>query len=158
MDNFDQIRTEARVRLAKMQTYLDGLTDDRLFRDRYWVSATSGSSGRRSLTASSPHDWAMIIASYGRAYEWSGIRSGPGHKVSMAVVSSTTPWHQSARVAATVRSPFVLSERLDAASPLSDIVARLNRLQPDVLIAYASMIRVLATSNSPAGSTSHHGR
>lgn len=28
--------------------------------------------------------------------------------------------------------------------PLPDIVARLNQLQPDVLIAYASMIRVLA--------------
>lgn len=43
-----------------------------------------------------------------------------------------------------MRSPFVASERLDAATPLPDIVARLNQLQPDVLIAYASMIRVLA--------------
>ena len=144
MDNFDRISTRPTVRLAEVQTYLDGLTDDRLFRDRYWVSATSGSSGRRSVIASSAHEWAMIIASYGRANEWSGIKSGPTHKMSMAVVSSTTPWHQSARVAATVRSRFVLSERLDAASPLPDIVAGLNRLQPDVLIAYASMIRVLA--------------
>ena len=62
----------------------------------------------------------------------------------MAVVSSTTAWHQSSRVAATVRSPFIASERLDAASPLPDIVARLNELQPDVLVAYASMIRALA--------------
>ena len=144
MDNFDQISTEPTVRLAEVQTYLDGLAGDRLFRNRFWVSATSGSSGRRSVIPSSAHEWAMIIASYARANEWSGIKSGPTHKVSMAVVSSTTPWHQSARVAATVRSPFILSERLDAASPLSDIVARLNRLQPDVLIAYASMIRVLA--------------
>jgi putative adenylate-forming enzyme len=144
MDNFDQISTDPTVRLAEVQAYLDELTDNRPFRDRYWVSATSGSSGRRSVIASSAHEWAMTIASYGRASEWSGIRSGPTHKVSMAVVSSTTPWHQSARVAATVRSPFILSQRLDAASPVREIVARLNHLQPDVLIAYASMIRVLA--------------
>jgi hypothetical protein len=62
----------------------------------------------------------------------------------MAVVSSTTAWHQSAQVAATVRSPFVDSVRLDAAAPLPDLVTRLNDLQPDVLIGYASMIRVLA--------------
>ena len=62
----------------------------------------------------------------------------------MAVVSSTTAWHQSSRVAATVRSPFIVSERLDAASPLADIVDRLNDLRPDVLVAYASMIRALA--------------
>lgn len=86
----------------------------------------------------------MMIASYGRANEWAGTRSGLTHPVSMAVVSSSTVWHQSSRVAATVRSPFIASQRLDAASPLPDIVARLNQIQPDVLIAYASMIKALA--------------
>jgi phenylacetate-CoA ligase len=62
----------------------------------------------------------------------------------MAVVSSTAAWHQFSRVAATVRSPFIVSERLGAASPLADIVDRLNDLRPDVLMAYASMIRALA--------------
>ena len=57
MDNFDQISTRPTVRLAEVQTYLDSLTDDRLFRDRYWVSATSGSSGRRSVIACSAHEW-----------------------------------------------------------------------------------------------------
>jgi phenylacetate-CoA ligase len=108
------------------------------------VSATSRSSGRRSIIPNDPREWATIIASYARANECAGIRSGPTHRISMAVVSSTTAWHQSSRVAATVRSPFIRSQRLDAASPLPDVVARLNALQPDVLIAYASMIRILA--------------
>jgi phenylacetate-CoA ligase len=60
------------------------------------------------------------------------------------VVSSTSAWHQSSRVAATVRSPFITSVRLDAATPLTGIVAQLNDLRPDVLIGYASMIRALA--------------
>jgi phenylacetate-coenzyme A ligase PaaK-like adenylate-forming protein len=62
----------------------------------------------------------------------------------MAVVSSTTVWHQSARVAATVSSPFVASHRLDAAAPLGDITEQLNRLHPEILIGYASMLRALA--------------
>ena len=62
----------------------------------------------------------------------------------MAVVSSATPWHQSARVAASVRSPFIATERLDAGWPLGEIVTRLNELRPGVLVAYASMVRTLA--------------
>jgi putative adenylate-forming enzyme len=144
MDNFDQLATDPAVRLADLQAYLDALHGNERFAGRYWVSATSGSSGRKSIIPTNAHEWAMIIASYGRANEWAGIRADPLHRVSMAVVSSTTAWHQSSRVAATVRSPFIVSERLDAASPLPDIVARLGDLQPDVLVAYASMIRALA--------------
>ena len=104
----------------------------------------SGSSGRKSIIPSNAAEWAMIIASYGRANEWAGISAGPAHPVRMAVVSSATAWHQSARVAATIRSPFIATDRLDAGWPIEDIVARLNDQQPDVLVAYASMIRALA--------------
>lgn len=144
MDNYDRISTDPAVRMAALSRHLDALAGDDRYAGRYWVAATSGSSGRRAVIASDAHEWAMIIASYGRASEWSGIRAGPGHRVSMALVSSTTAWHQSSRVAATVRSPFIASERLDAGWPVPDIVARLNDLRPHVLVAYASMIRVLA--------------
>lgn len=144
MDNFDEVSTDPTVRLAALETYLEQLHGNDRFAGMYWVSATSGSSGRRSIIPSDPNEWAMTIASYVRANEWAGIRSGPTHRVRMAVVSSTTAWHQSSRVAATVRSPFFATERLDAASPLPDIVARLNSLQPDALVGYASMIRSLA--------------
>jgi phenylacetate-CoA ligase len=144
MDNFDQLATDPAVRLADLQAYLDALHGNERFAGRYFVSATSGSSGRKSIIPSNTQEWGMVIASYGRANEWAGVRADPLHRVSMAVVSSTTAWHQSSRVAATVRSPFIASHRLDAAAPLPDIVARLNDVQPDVLVAYASMIRVLA--------------
>ena len=144
MGNFDRLSTDPSVRLADLRAYLEDLNTDDLFAGRYWVSATSGTSGRKSIIPSDSDEWATMIASYGRANEWAGIRSGLTHRVSMAVVSSTAAWHQSSRVAATVRSPFIASERLDAASPLPDIVARLNQLRPDVLVAYASMIRALA--------------
>lgn len=144
MDHFDEIVTDPTLHLADLQTYLEQLHGNEPFAGRYWVSATSGSSGRKSVIPSDAHEWAMTIASYSRANEWSGIHASPLHPVRMAVVSSTTAWHQSSRVAATVRSPFIHSERLDAAAPLPDIAARLNQLRPDILIGYASMIRALA--------------
>jgi phenylacetate-CoA ligase len=144
MDHFDEISTDPIVRLAELQVYLDELHSDDLFRGRYWVSATSGSSGRKSIIANNRQEWAMILASYLRANQWSGVRTGPAHRVKMAVVSSNTPWHQSSRVAASARSPFIASERLSAAAPLPEVVARLNKFQPDILVAYGSMIRTLA--------------
>jgi len=144
MDHFDEIVADPTLHLADLQAYLERLHGNEPFAGRYWVSATSGSSGRKSVIPSNGHEWATTIASYSRANEWSGIHASPVHPVRMAVVSSTTAWHQSARVAATVRSPFIHSDRLDAAAPLPDIVARLNQLRPDILIGYASMIRALA--------------
>lgn len=144
MDHFDEISTDPTLHLADLRAYLERLDGNEPFAGQYWVSATSGSSGRKSVIPHDAHEWAMIIASYGRANEWSGIHASPLHPVRMAVVSSTTAWHQSSRVAATVKSPFIHSERMDAAAPLADIVARLNQLQPDILIGYASMIRILA--------------
>ncbi|HEX5995314.1 MAG TPA: hypothetical protein VFY84_09260 [Jiangellales bacterium] len=144
MDNFDTITTDPALRLAEIEAYLANLRDDELFGGRYWVSATAGSSGRRSIIPTDAHEWAAVIASYARANEWAGIRTDPLHRVSVAVVSSSTAWHQSARVAATVRSPFVASRRFDAASPIADVVQQLNAMQPTVLVAYASMVRTLA--------------
>jgi phenylacetate-CoA ligase len=62
----------------------------------------------------------------------------------MAVVSSTTPWHQSARVGTSVHSPWVPTLRIDSGDPLESIVERLNGFRPRVLVAYASMAHLLA--------------
>ena len=144
LEHFDEITTDPTLRLADLEAYLAGLVGDERFAGRYWVSSTSGSSGRKSIIPSDAEEWAMILASYARANQWAGINAGLLHPVRMAVVSSTAPWHQSARVAATLRSPLVDSHRLDAAAPPAQIVARLNELQPQVLVAYASMVRMLA--------------
>jgi phenylacetate-CoA ligase len=72
------------------------------------------------------------------------VGAGLTHRTRMAVVSSTTPWHQSARVGASVSSPWVPTLRIDSGDPLESIVERLNSFQPKVLVAYASMAHLLA--------------
>jgi putative adenylate-forming enzyme len=144
MDSFDEIVTDRSLRLADIEKYLKALQGDEVFHDRYWISATSGSSGRRSIIPNDLTEWATIIASYGRANEWSGVRISPFRRARLAVVSSRTPFHQSLRVGRSIEMPLVQTCRLDAAQPLAEVVRELNEFRPDVLIAYASMIRVLA--------------
>jgi len=61
MDNFDEIATDPVIRLTDLQAYLDRPHGDERFAGRYWVSATSGSSGRKSIIPSDAHEWAMTI-------------------------------------------------------------------------------------------------
>ena len=55
-----------------------------------------------------------------------------------------SPWHISSQVAATAKTWWTPSIRLPASDPLESIVQQLNEWQPDILIAYASMARILA--------------
>ncbi|MDP2342703.1 MAG: phenylacetate--CoA ligase family protein [Deltaproteobacteria bacterium] len=143
MDGFDDVVTDRSLRRADVEAFLASGSEG-LFHGRYWVSATSGSSGRRSIIPSSLGEWSTTIASYARANEWAGIHLRVTGRTTMAVVSSTTPSHQSARVGAAVKSSFLPTRRFDAGGLLDDTVRGLNEQQPEILVAYASMLRILA--------------
>jgi phenylacetate-coenzyme A ligase PaaK-like adenylate-forming protein len=144
MDEFDDFVTDRRVKRADVDSYLRSLIGDERFLDRYWVSSTSGTTGLRAFLLSDFDEWTTILASYARANEWAGVRPRLTARTRMAVVSSRVPWHQSARVGATLTSRFLPTLRLDATSPLTEIVSQLGEFQPEVLVAYASMGRLLA--------------
>ena len=144
MDHFDDVVTDRSIRLADVEAHLATLTGDERFGGRYRVVSTSGTTGRRGIFLADPTEWATVIASYNRAQEWAGVAPSLLRRTKLAVVSTTTGWHQSARVGASVRNPLVLTLRLDATDPLPATVARLNEFQPDSLIGYASMHRLLA--------------
>lgn len=144
MEHFDELVTDREVRLTDVEAHLARPGVDSLFRQRYWVTATSGSSGRRGIFLFDRHEWAAIIASFARAREWAGLRVELTRQVKTAVVASTTAWHMSSLVAATGRSWWMPELRLPASEPLERIVAALNTWQPELLIAYASMGHLLA--------------
>src|SRR5215216_6239227 len=145
MEHFDELVTDRAIRLADVEAHLATLSGgDELFNGRDRVASTSGSTGRRGLFLWDPGEWATVLASYNRSFDWAGVGAGLTHRTRMAVVSSTTPWHQSARVGASVHSPWVPTLRLDSGDPLESIVERLNGFQPKVLVAYASMAHLLA--------------
>lgn len=83
-----------------------------------------------------------MIASFARGQEWSGAKVDLLRRRRMATVASISPWHMSSQVAVT--TPSTPSIRIAASSPLESIVQQLNGWQPNLLIAYASMSRILA--------------
>ena len=144
MANFDALVTDRSLRLQEVEANLAAITGDVKFRGRYRVVSTSGTTGLRGVFLSDPDEWAQVIASYARAQEWAGIVPSLRHPVRIAVVSTTKPWHQSARVGASIRSPLAPTLRLDATESLATIVGALNEFSPESLVAYASMQRLLA--------------
>lgn len=144
MDGFDEVVTDRALTLERVQEHVSAMRGDELLDGRYWVAATSGSSGRRTIIPCDVHEWSTVIASYARAQEWSGVRVSPLRRAKMAVVSSRSAFHQSLRVGQSVESPMVRTLRLDAGQPLADVTRALDAFEPEILVAYASMIRMLA--------------
>jgi phenylacetate-CoA ligase len=108
MEHFDELVTDPTVRLTDVEAHLATLSaGDELFGGRYRVDSTSGSTGRRGLFLWDLASGASVLASYNRSFDWAGVRAGLTHRTRMAVVSSITPWHQSARVGASVSSLWV---------------------------------------------------
>lgn len=102
MTSFDELVVDPRVRRADVERHLAALRGNERYLDRYWVSRTAGSTGHPGIFLVERDEWSTIIASYARAQEWAGIDAKLTRRTRLAVVSSRVPWHQSARVAASV--------------------------------------------------------
>lgn len=144
MEHFDDLVTDRAVRLADIEDHLTTLRGDERFRERYWVNATSGTTGRRGLFLFDRAGWLTVLASFARGHEWTGMRAGLTHRMRLGEVASGVPWHMSARMSATLHSPWVPALRLDATASPERIVASLNAWQPEMLIAYPSIAEFLA--------------
>jgi phenylacetate-CoA ligase len=144
MENFDQLVTDRTLHLEEVQAYAKQAEAGKRYRNRYWVNATSGSSGHPGFFLFNDSEWVSVLASFARAQEWSGVKINLTHRQKMATVASISPWHMSSQVAATVKSWWRPSLRLAASQPLSKTVAELNEWQPEVLVSYASMLGILA--------------
>lgn len=144
MEHFDEVITDRDIHLAQVRSFLAQMRGPERLKGRYYVAATAGTTGRPGIFLWDGDEWAGILASYNRPYAWGGAPLRLTKRTKMAVVSSTTPWHQSALVGATVDSPFIPTLRLDSSDAMESIAARLDAFAPDVLVGYASMLRLLA--------------
>jgi putative adenylate-forming enzyme len=144
MENFDSFVTDRSLHLDEIRLFAAQGEAGQRYRNRYWVNATSGSSGQPGFFLFNEDEWATILASFARGQEWSGVHIHLTRQQRMATVASISPWHMSSQVSATVKSWWRPSLRLPASQPLSTAVEQLNEWQPEVLISYASMAGILA--------------
>jgi phenylacetate-CoA ligase len=144
MENFDDLVTDRTLHLENIRRFAEGGEVGQRFQNRYYVNATSGSSGHPGFFLFDESEWAYILASFARGQEWSGVRINLTRQQKMATVASISPWHMSSQVAATVKSWWRPSLRIPASQPISQTVKQLNEWQPEILISYASMAGALA--------------
>lgn len=144
MESFDRLITDRAIRREEVEAHIKENPDAELFRNKYVVLATSGSTGLRGFFLFSDSEWIGVLANIARPMVWAGIRRGPGKLPRSAMIASTTPWHYSARVAKSLSSRVLPALYLAAGDPIDSIVQRLNAWQPEALGGYPSVLRQLA--------------
>ena len=144
MENFDDLVTDRAVHLDEVHAYTARGQTDWRYLDRYWVTATSGSSGQPGFFLFNEAEWLHVLASFARGPAWSGATIHLGRRTKAASIASNAPWHMSARASATFKSQWVPTLHVPAGEPMARIVQQLNDWQPDILGGYASMVGLLA--------------
>jgi phenylacetate-CoA ligase len=146
MSEYDNVVTDRAIRLVDVRQHMLGGDASGLFRGRYFVTATGGSTGQPAIVLHDRDEWLWVMASFARAADWAGMGFSLSSRRRHALVSSRTRWHQSSQLARTAEGPWLSTLRLDAGDPLDRIFKALNAFQPHVLTAYAKTARVLAES------------
>jgi phenylacetate-coenzyme A ligase PaaK-like adenylate-forming protein len=144
MENFDDLVTDRAIRLADVEQHMTTLRGDERFLGRYWVNATSGSTGRQGLFLYDHAEWMKALASVIRVYEWLEGPSNIPPRASRVSIVSPTPWHMSRRASETLKVWWQPQYRLFANDPVEKMVQSLNAWQPKILGGYPSVARMLA--------------
>jgi len=74
MEQFDELVTDRAIHLEEVKTYMRNLSGDERYLGRYWVNATSGSSGHPGVFLFNRAEWTTVLASFARAREWGASR------------------------------------------------------------------------------------
>jgi phenylacetate-CoA ligase len=143
VERFDDLVCDRRLSATALSAHLEGLDRDALYLGEYRVMATSGSSGRRGLFVYDRPAWVGIMGQFLRGTVMAGLRPRIP-RVRVAAVIGAAPTHMSRRVAATSNVGLHRVTALPVTAPLGELVASLNRIQPDFVSAYPSMAALLA--------------
>jgi len=148
MEHFDEIVTDRRLTLDRVERHLAGLAGlagDAYLLGRYHAIASSGTSGRRGVFVFGWEAWAVRWLSNVRHTLRSQPASAGGRPLLQALVAAGDATHGTSALTQTFSGPSLPTVRLPATLPLADIVAGLNQVQPDVLAGYPSALGPLVS-------------
>lgn len=148
MERFDDLVTDRRLRLADVEAFLRSDGGDGLFLNRYVVLATSGSTGRRGVFVFDDQEWIRAVAAITRPIAWAQPPQQAHKPPRAALIASAARWHYSARVGLALANRIAPALRLDAATPVAELIGQLNAWQPQALATYPSVLRQLAAEQA----------
>jgi phenylacetate-coenzyme A ligase PaaK-like adenylate-forming protein len=144
MERFDDLVCDRRLTLAAVEAHLDGLTRDELLEGRYRAMATGGSTGRKGVFVADRAEWRQYLAGFFRWNHYVGLVPRLPRRRRIASIAAARPLHMTFRMAASIDVGLYRVLRLEAATPLAEMVEALNRYQPEFLYAYGSVLGLLA--------------
>ena len=144
MERFDDLVCDRRLTLAAVEAHLDGLTRDELLLGRYRAMATGGSTGRKGVFVADRAEWRQYLAGFFRWNHYVGLAPRLPRRRRIASIAAARPLHMTYRMAASIDVGLYRGLRLEAATPLADMVEALNRYQPEFVYAYGSVLGLLA--------------
>ena len=144
MNRFDGVVTDLAIHLGDVRAYVAHPHQEERFLGRYWVNSTSGTSGHPGLFVVNRDEWSIELATALRAFEWAGLTLKPTRRAKIAQITSTNPSHLSMQGGRDMANWWMPTLLMDASAPLAAMVDRLNAWRPEMLWAYASIIRLLA--------------
>ncbi len=150
MENLDNLVTDRGIHLDEVQAHMARDREGTKFHNRYWVTATPGSTGNPCVFLFNRDEWAVVVATLGRVREWAGWETSLNHmfhRMPVALLASSSPWHMSAQMTETLNSlmgRFMPMQIFDVSRPLAEIVEQLNDWNPHMLSGPASTIHILA--------------
>jgi phenylacetate-CoA ligase len=144
MERFDEWVGDPRLRLPEVEAHLEQVRGDDLYLGSYRCLPTGGTTGRKGIFVYDRDEWRECLCMVLRQNEMSGVRPRLGHRVRIASVGATSPLHMMSRFGMSSELGLYAFRRLDARTPLRELVAALNEHRPENLYAYASMASLLA--------------
>lgn len=145
MENFDSFVTDPRLKLAGLQDHIGRINDDKYYLNEYRVLTTSGSTGQQGIFVFNRPEWSTAISTGLRTGSYAGMASPRfPRRWRFAAIGAGSPLHVTGRYYRCVDMGAHKTLRMTAMTPLGEMVAALNRFQPDFIFAYSSIASLLA--------------
>ncbi len=144
MDRFDEWVCDPRLKLSQVEDHLERIRGDELYLGSYRCMPTGGTTGRKGVFVYDRDEWRQCLTASLRWSELTGVRLRFGRRLRVAIVGATSPLHMSTRFGLSIHLGLSALQRLDARTPLGELVAVLNKHRPENLVAYPSIASLLA--------------
>lgn len=147
MANWDRLVTDPRLHLEEVTDHLDrlhaGEHQDFYYLGEYYAAATGGTSGQRGVFV---WDWETFVITANLTYRMEvqqDQRRPPTCPRRTAVICAGSYVHASRLLFPTMLDPARDVRVLPAGTPIDQMVAELNKYQPDRIVGYASIVEEL---------------
>ncbi len=144
MERFEEWVSDPRLRLSGVEAHLERVRGDELYLGAYRCIPTGGTTGRKGVFVYDRDEWRQCLTAFLRWSELIGLRPRLPRRVRVATVAATSPLHMTARFGLSTDLGLYAVCRLDARTPIGELVVALNEHRPEYLLGYPSIVALLA--------------